>query len=592
MQRMTGEKGEIVLSAGEDSSIFEERLDIQVKEGRGKITANRPRALLLGVYEFLRRCGCRFIRPGADGEVIPKKVLSQINVSAEISPKNHHRGITIEGAVSLENVLEIVKWAPKVGFNSYFLQFRTAYEFFNRWYSHARNEKLAPQPFSEKVSEAYFARVVQAIKERDMIYHAVGHGWTAALIGADGNGWKKTNVCLSENKRSLLAQVNGKRDLFEGIPLNTQLCYSDPRVRSDLADEVLQYVIAHPEIDVLHVWLADNYNNVCECNKCARKSISDWYILLLNEIDMLLTEHNLPVKICFLVYLDLFWPPKTERIINQGRFIMMFAPIFRTYTKSYDEETKYPRLEYRKNKMRYPTNAGTYLYFLREWQKIFQGDSFDFDYHLMWDIIRDFGGEKISNVLMRDIRSLSGLGLNGFMSCQLQRAFYPNGLAFYILGRALFDENVNFETLREEYYTAAFGKNAEFAKEFYLSIEQYIPFAYMREEEKAEEALPKLEKAQGYLHAFLSKEISEAEDGTRRESMKILRFMAENAVRFINVLVLKLRGAPEEEIRKADKERKNYFNVNELRFQPYADGFYINMILDGIIETKKMEIYV
>lgn len=590
--RMTGKTGEIELQAGESAPLFEEHFVIDIKGGVGKITANRPRALLLGVYDFLRRCGCRFLRPGEQGELIPKKRLEDLTVQADVIPSNRHRGITIEGAVSLKNVLDIVEWAPKVGFNSYFLQFRTAFEFFDRWYSHARNDVIAPEPFTGEDSEVFVRKIVEAIKERDMIYHAVGHGWTVACLGLEGsNGWKVAEENLTPQQRGALALVNGKRGFFGGIPLNTHLCYSSPEVRERMTEEVVSYASSHPEIDILHFWLADNYNNVCECENCAKKCLADWYVMMLNEIDRRFTEKGIRTKICFLVYLDLYWPPETERIYNEDRFVMMFAPIFRSYTKPFGANEAFRPLEYIKNKIDYPNTAGTYTYFLSEWKKIFHGDCFDFDYHLMWDINRDFGGETLAEVLYRDIRSLPKLGMNGFLSCQLQRAFYPNGFAFYLMGRALFDGEADYFSLREEYYEAAFGEAAEYAKEFYRMLEKVVPFSYMKEEEDGASALPKLLCAQKYLKEFLKKERSISGDEVRDESLAILRFTAENVRRMTDVLVLKLQGASESAIRAADEERKKFFNENELRFQPYADGFYVNMIVDGLIESEKTGLY-
>ena len=62
--KMTGESGNISLSAAEDDDIFREYCKISVHAGKGEIVANCPRALLLGVYAFLSDCGCRFLRPG------------------------------------------------------------------------------------------------------------------------------------------------------------------------------------------------------------------------------------------------------------------------------------------------------------------------------------------------------------------------------------------------------------------------------------------------------------------------------------------------------------------------------------------------
>lgn len=590
MRLITGATGGISLFSGEDDG-FDEHFEIDVTAGKGYIKANRPRALLLGVYDFLRRVGCRFVRPGKDGEIIPKKELADINVKASVTPANRHRGITIEGAVSLQNVLDIVEWAPKVGFNSYFIQFRTAFEFFNRWYSHQRNDMLAPEPFTEADSERFVKEIVAKIKERDMIYHAVGHGWTAACVDINSNGWGNTDDVLTDEKRAFLAEINGKRGFFNGIPLNTNLCYSNPAVRSRLTDEVVSYAAAHPEIDVLHFWLADDSNNVCECGKCSEKLPADWYVPILNDIDARLTAAGIKTKICFLVYLDLYWPPETERIINEDRFIMMFAPIFRSYSEPCGAADDGEGLPYNRNRVVYPHVTPPYLHFLKGWQKIFGGDCFDFDYHLMWDINRDFGGETLAEVLYDDIRVLPALGMNGFMSCQLQRAFYPNGFAFYLLGRALFDGDISYAELRREYYSAAFGENAAFASEFYREIENDVSFGYMRNAEGGATALSGFKHAQTYLKETLENFPEAKGENTQVESLAILRFTAENVLRLLNVLVLKIEGADEEKIKAADKERKDFFNKNELRFQPFADGFYVNMIVDGIIAAKEVGIY-
>ena len=48
---------------------------IDVKNGAGVITGANNRAVLIAVYRFLRELGCRWLRPGAENEVIPKKKL-------------------------------------------------------------------------------------------------------------------------------------------------------------------------------------------------------------------------------------------------------------------------------------------------------------------------------------------------------------------------------------------------------------------------------------------------------------------------------------------------------------------------------------
>ena len=584
---MTGEKADIELISGESGKdIFHERCEYKVKNGKGIIEANCPRALLLGVYDFLRKCGCRFLRPGRKGEVIPKILLKDINVNGIFEPLNRHRGITIEGAVSLENVLDIIEWAPKVGFNSYFTQFMNSYEFFRRWYEHDSNPFLTKEPLSLETAKEYLKKIVSKIKERSMIYHSVGHGWTSAALGIESKGWEQREDELSQEKKDMLAMINGKREFFKGKPLNTNLCLSNPNVRKLLADKVVEYAENHPETDVLHFWLADDINNVCECEECSKMTFSDWYVKILNEIDYGLTLKNLKTKICFLVYFDLYWAPEKERIQNEDRFILMFAPIFRSYEQSFvsgeGKETK--RLEYNKNHMVYPHETAVYLQFLKDWEKIFKGDSFDFDYHMMWDINRDLSGKTVSKVLFSDIRSLSAIGLKGFMSCQIQRAFYPNGFMFYMLGRVLSDDKITYEEIEKEYYGAAFGNETDFAVNLFSELNRYLPFGYFSRSHEIKANLTELQELKDKLEKALAY-FPEDEDEVISESLNILRFLTENVLRTVKVMIAKAEKEDEKIICVLDQERKDYFNLSEKRFSTYADGYYVNLIINSIINN-------
>lgn len=55
----------------------------------------------------------------------------------------------------------------------------------------------------------------------------------------------------------------------------------------------------------------------------------------LNLLDERLTEERLDTRICFLLYHELLFAPEHERIAHPERFTMMFAPITRTFEKSY-----------------------------------------------------------------------------------------------------------------------------------------------------------------------------------------------------------------------------------------------------------------
>ena len=139
----------------------------------------------------------------------------------------------------------------------------------------------------------------------------------------------------------------------------------------------------NPQVKYLHFWLADAINNHCECAECQKKIPSDFYVMMLNELDEKLTAAGLDTKIVFLLYLDLMFPPETETIKNPDRFTLMYAKS-RKYNKTMVEDLaraeELPELKYERNKVDFGGNGAICVNFLKKWQQVFGGDSFSFDY--------------------------------------------------------------------------------------------------------------------------------------------------------------------------------------------------------------------
>ncbi|MHB9038215.1 MAG: DUF4838 domain-containing protein, partial [Armatimonadota bacterium] len=403
---------------------WDDAIYIDVKKGRGCVTGNNPRSVLIAVYRYLREQGCRWVRPGPDGEYIPRKaVLSPVKVVE--TPSYRHRGVCLEGAASLEHARDMIDWLPKNGFNAYFTQFRESYTHYNRWYAHEKNPLMESKPTTVEQARVYTANVVEEIEKRGLIYHAVGHGWTSEALGIGGLGWMSFEGKLPDGVQQYFAQLNGKRDFFYW-PISTNLCYSNPKARQLVTDEIAKYAQEHPKIDILHFWLADGENNQCECENCQQMRPADWYVKMLNELDEKLTAKGVPTRIVFLVYNDLLWPPEKEKIKNPDRFILMFAPITRTFNETFASVSGEPELSlYVRNKLQFPSEVKSNVKFLKAWQRAFNGDSFDFDYHLVFDHISDPCDTALARTISLDMKGLKDIGLDGFMSCQVQRVFYP-----------------------------------------------------------------------------------------------------------------------------------------------------------------------
>jgi hypothetical protein len=482
-------------AAADTDPRFDDAISIATVAASGVICGNNPRSVLLAVYRYLHALGCRWVRPGADGEYIPAVDIAQTNVQLAETPSYRHRGICIEGAVSYEHVRDLIDWMPKVGLNAYFVQFREGFCFFDRWYSHMGHPAAQVGEFTVEQARALVAQVAAEAKKRDLVYHAVGHGWTCEPFGIAGLGWEYPPEPVPPAAVQYLALVQGKRELWEGIPLNTSLCYSNPEVRQIMTDAVVEYAQQHPEVDLLHFWLADGTNNQCECEHCAPTRPSDFYVMMLNDIDRKLGALQLDTRIVFLAYFDLLWPPERERIQNPDRFVLMFAPITRTYSKTFSTERAVPALPpFERNQLTFPRAIEQNLAFLQAWQAQAvradgrPADSFDFDYHLMWDHYRDPGYTQTARVLHDDLQLLDGIGLAGFNSCQVQRAFFPTGLPMAVLGGMLWDKTREFEAMARDYFAAAFGPDGAAALAYLTQLSELFDPAYLRGEKPGEDA--------------------------------------------------------------------------------------------------------
>lgn len=420
------------------------------------ITATNPRAVLLGVYRLLHELGCRFLGPTPKDELIPP-IAKQFKVDLCERASYRHRGVCIEGANSLENILDFISWCPKVGFNSFFVQFREPNIFLRRWYEHMNNPMQPREQPDTAWLEAACRQIDDAIALRTLLHHRVGHGWTTEVIGGK-DGWEHENTQLPPDRELLVALVNGRRELIKGIATNTNLCYANQAAVRELVDVIVSYATQHPKVDYLHVWLADEHNNLCECERCIMTTLSDQYVELLNQLDRELAVQKCDSRIVLLLYQELLWPPIHARLNNPKRFLLMFAPISRTFMSSYADVTLVEHIPpYRRNRIELPKTLEENLSFLRGWQADNNLDSFVYDYPLGRAHYGDLGYLHISRIISRDIHALRQLGLNGYISCQELRAALPNSMPNYVMGRTLWDNRLAFETLEREYFAAAYG---------------------------------------------------------------------------------------------------------------------------------------
>ncbi len=450
---------------------------IDTTENGGVIAGSNYGALLIAVYRYLRECGCRWLFPGVDGECIPMRDKLEPVYYRHLAD-HRYRGQCNEGSEFQSNMLESIDFSPKIGLNTYMLEFEIPTYYYERYYNHDCNTVREPEPVTPETILQWKRQCEAEIEKRSMHFHDMGHGWTCLPFGIDGKSSKLSENITSEMVE-LLAEVNGKRGIYvKGY--DTNICASNPKAREVVAKYVADYAEMQNNVDFLHIWLADNTNNHCECEKCRQKTPTDWYVVLLNDIDAELTKRKLDTHLVFIVYTETFWAPVEERLNNKKRFTMLYAPIFRLYTETYgeipDESAVKP---FNLNKNDTPKGMAECLGYLEKWKKCWEGDCFCYEYHFWMQQYLEQSGMYLGKLLYDDIRALHSRGLSGIVEDGSQRSFFPTGFPFYVYGEALFDKNISFDELVEDYFYHAFGESWKKVVDYLEKVCEIFDFEYI-----------------------------------------------------------------------------------------------------------------
>lgn len=478
-----------------------DRIEINVCNGVGSIAGVSPRAILIAVYRFLYELGCRWTCPDEAGEHIPKRSLepTTVNVSVAETPSYRYRGVCMEGAISEKNVLDMIAFLPRVGLNTYLIQFFRPTNFFRNWRENPANPEHEKGPYQPEQIDEIHAHIVREMQKRGLDHQAIGHGWTCEPYGVAGEGWRPVDAdALPAEYLDAIAVLDGEKKLYAGSPLMTNLCYGREDVRAHLVKAVADYCEGHPTVSALHFWLSDGHANFCECEKCRDIRPADQYVSLLNEIDAELSARGIDTKIVFLAYFDLIFAPERERINNPDRFILMLAPNSRTYEESYadgiEEAKTMPPIPFDRNRWlwrstdttasRMPYRIAEVLSCLREWRKVFPYDGFLFDYYLIWDHVRDAGYMDVSSLIFRDMKALRDIGLNGTVNCQISRCAFPVGLPMYGMARALWNRDADYDAVADEYFTAEFGEKGAAVRAYLEELSRRFSLSYLRNERR------------------------------------------------------------------------------------------------------------
>ena len=239
-----------------------------------------------------------------------------------------------------------------------------------------------------------------------------------------------------------------------------------------------------------------------------------------------------------------------------------------------------------------PKDVGENIQRLKMWQKKFDGDSFVYDYHLIWDQNNDLGGYKSANILFEDMKNLDKLGINGMISCQVQRAFYPTGLSMYGMAAALWDKTTEFETVATNYFNDLFSVHGKKMQDYFKTLSDLLDPPYLRKEKDvvSEDSVKQFSKVRGVVDemaAFISDALGKESDPCRKKTWQSLVIHGKLCNLMADVLIERANGGDIDAIKAKWEIAKDYITRSEAEVHDLFDVWYFIKVMCRFLGIKE-----
>ena len=237
------------------------------------------------------------------------------------------------------------------------------------------------------------------------------------------------------------------------------------------SEAVVEYAVDHPEVDLLHVWLNGPTAAITNANAriCRQRLPADWYVTLLQQLDAALSARGCAMRIVFFGLFRSALGAERRRAGLAARAFDLYVPnsLSGPPLDAGVQAARPSRPSCNEITARSHRYRGEFLSFLQGWQRCFTGDS------VLFRVLPDGIHRLPCSTSMRwqrlihgNIRQLRPWALDGLISCQFQRVFFPVGVAMYVMGQTLWDDTVDLDALLDDYFYAACGADSALCKEF------------------------------------------------------------------------------------------------------------------------------
>lgn len=399
------DQNQIVIGVSPQLAQTPDLIEIETRDGNLFLTGGSPRSALYAVYEFLRdELGARWLWPGEDGEFLPKRTtwsLPEIHRSFE--PPIRYRGFHMCG--DWYRVDDFHLWMSRNLLNSHRHgnhRFPDRERGFYRIYS---NHNVFPPKENFETHPEYYAL------------------------------------------------RNGRR-------LKCQVCLSSHECVVATADKLTEELKKCPDVDVLSLFLPDN-QEYCQCEDCAKKSVSTAFFDFFNELTDILKERFPNLRFATLAYQGYLEVP--DHPVRNAEFIEV-ATHGRCNVHLYGDaecERNAAQLALLKSWKETGTPIGNYAY---EYDIFSHTHLFLPFFSVLADVVKM--NHEIGSVIC-----IPEVSLSPRTGPEEKVGTYANRVSQYVMGRLMVDPTLDWHDVLRDYCDCAFGPASPSVYEYFLALD-------------------------------------------------------------------------------------------------------------------------
>jgi hypothetical protein len=440
---------------------------VPARNGRETVilASNGERGVLFAAYQFLEKLGVRFFGyRERDGEIVPHgDTLPVPSLDVTERPAFRYRFVSDNNFSGSDKtkITAVADWAAKNRCNIFL---------------------LAPS----RAGETWGQIALDELRKRGLLIAGPGH--ILARLTPDRS--------LFATHPEYFPMLKGKRvanysEAWGGVP---SFCWSNEAAVQLVVANAMRYLDSAPFIDVFAVYPPDGSQRgvQCQCPQCAQRSMSDWYLALINRLARECAAKYPAKKVMWISYNECGVPPVQEQPWERGRNLMLlWCNDLRMFNAPFDSEINRRPADYLAHKPRLipiktdaKANPGDHdLAAWYRWQgwsawlhrANFAGDVVLLDYYnahvghsLQVPMLQHCqSGPWPDGIMQRDFQTYLHQGISGWQNCTDYYNDAPNPYWNWLNAQLLWNPNAEMRALDADFYSHLYGPAGDTMRKYF-----------------------------------------------------------------------------------------------------------------------------